>query len=113
MSVCMCVCVWGGSTEVASTPATEPRITSLLSGSTIESVLENVMFSGLSGRLKAIISHSSEGHSMPDDRVRSDDAAGTRSGRKRNRVVAATELGRPSLSTVSGSLIQFSGIVTV
>ena len=96
------------STEVASTPATEPRITSLLSGSTIESVLENVMLTGLSGRLNAMISRSSEGHDMPDNRVKSDDAAG-----ERNRVVTAMELGRTSLSTVSGSLIQVSGIFAV
>jgi hypothetical protein len=54
---------------VASTPATEPRITSLLSASTILSVLENVMFSGLSGRLDAMPSRSSDGQSTPDDRI--------------------------------------------
>jgi hypothetical protein len=47
----------------------------MLSGSTIESVLENVMFSGLSGMLDEMISRSSEGHGMPADRVKSDDAA--------------------------------------
>jgi hypothetical protein len=54
---------------VASTPATEPRIKSLLSGSTILSVLENVMFLGLLGRLDAMMSRSSEGQSTPDDRI--------------------------------------------
>jgi hypothetical protein len=58
-------------TKVVSTPATEPRMRSLLSGSTIVSVLKNVMFSGLSGRLDAMISHSSEDHSKPSNEVQS------------------------------------------
>ena len=59
-------------TKVVNTPATEPRTRSLLSGSTIVSVLKNVMSSGLSGRLDAMASHASEDHSKPSNRVQSE-----------------------------------------
>ena len=59
-------------TKVVSTPATEPRMRSLLSGSTIVSVLLNVMSSGLSGRLDAMASHSSESHKKPSNQVQSE-----------------------------------------
>ncbi len=91
---------------MASTPATEPRITSLLLGSSIESFLENVMFSGCSGRLDAMTSPSSEGRSSQTIESNRTMRRG-REARERNIVVET------SLSTVSGSLIQFSGIVAV
>ncbi len=94
-------------TKVVSTPATEPRMRSLLSGSTIVSVLKNVMSSGLSGRLDTTISRSSEGQGMPYDRLKIEKCGGDAEARERNIVVET------SLSTVSGSLIQFSGIVAV
>jgi hypothetical protein len=95
-------------TNVVSTPATEPRTRSLLSGSTIVSVLMDVMFSGLSGRLDAMTSHSSEDHSRPSNRVQSKNAPRMEGGAQ-----SSGWLGRTSLSTVSGVLIQFSGIVAV
>ena len=61
-------------TKVVSTPATEPSTRSLLSGSTIVSVLKNVMFSGLSGRLDAMTSNLSEDHGTPNNRVQSENA---------------------------------------
>ena len=85
-------------TKVVSTPATEPRMRSLLSGSTIVSVLKNVMSSGLSGRLDAMTSHSSEGRKKPSNQVQSENVPRMEEGseieRLARQVVALDGFGR-------------------